>query len=113
MKKYEFAYGKGKKEIELDESLVLKEVRTNDFETIKDIPYEVLEAIYHPIGCAPINEIVKPGQKIAFICNDPTRVANSYDFMPVLVNEMNKLGVKDEDMHIVFALGTHREMTHE
>ncbi len=97
MKKYEFAYGKGKKEIELDESLVLKEVRTNDFETIKDIPYEVLEAIYHPIGCAPINEIVKPGQKIAFICNDPTRVANSYDFMPVLVN----------------ALGTHREMTHE
>ena len=26
---------------------------------------------------------------------------------------MNKLGVKDEDMHIVFALGTHRPMTEE
>lgn len=26
---------------------------------------------------------------------------------------MNKLGVKDEDMHIVFALGTHRCMSHE
>lgn len=44
---------------------------------------------------------------------DPTRVANSFVFMPILVNEMNKLGIKDEDMHIVFALGTHRNMTHE
>ena len=33
--------------------------------------------------------------------------------MPVLVDEMNRLGVKDEDMKIVFALGTHRAMTHE
>ena len=113
MKKYVLPYGQGSKEIELDETLVLKEVRTKEFEPLKNIPYEVLEAIYHPIGCPPINEIIKPGQKIAFICNDPTRVANSFDFMPVLVNEMNKLGVKDEDMHIVFALGTHRPMTEE
>ena len=100
MKKYVLPYGQGSKEIELDETLVLKEVRTKEFEPMKNIPYEILEAIYHPIGCPPINEIIKPGQKIAFICNDPTRVANSFDFMPVLVNEMNKLGVKDEDMHI-------------
>ena len=33
--------------------------------------------------------------------------------MPVMVNELNRLGVKDEDMKIVFALGTHRAMTHE
>jgi len=33
--------------------------------------------------------------------------------MPVLVNEMNKLGVKDEDMFVIFALGTHRNMTRE
>lgn len=80
---------------------------------MKDIKQGVLDAIYHPIGSKPINEIIKPGQKVAFICNDLTRVANSFDFMPVLVNEMNKLGVKDEDMHILFSLGTHRAMTRE
>ena len=57
--------------------------------------------------------MVKPGQKIAFICNDPTRVANSFVFMPILVEELHKLGIKDEDMTIVFALGTHRVMSHE
>jgi len=52
-------------------------------------------------------------QKIVFICNDPTRVANTSEFMPILVDEMHRLGIKDEDMTIVFALGTHRLMTHE
>ena len=56
---------------------------------------------------------MKPGDTVAFICNDPTRIANSEIFMPILVNEMNKLGVPDENMKIVFALGTHRAMTPE
>lgn len=88
-------------------------VRTEDFPPMEDIRAGVLEAIRHPIGCPSLDEIVKPGDTVAFICNDPTRVANSYDFMPVLVDEMNRLGVKDEDMKIVFALGTHRAMSHE
>ncbi|MEG1345255.1 MAG: nickel-dependent lactate racemase [Acidaminococcaceae bacterium] len=92
-------------------SKVLKEVKISELDPVENIKAAVLDAIYHPLGLPPINELVKPGQTVAFICNDPTRVANSFDFMPVLVNEMNKLGIKDEDMHIVFALGTHRVMT--
>lgn len=113
IKNYVFPYGHTKKEFKLDSEKVIKEVRTASFETLKDIKQSILDAIYNPIGSKPINEIVKPGDKIAFICNDPTRVANSYDFMPVLVDEMNKLGVCDKDMRVVFALGTHRKMDHE
>lgn len=113
MKTYEFAYGRSTKKFTIDEELVIKEVVTQPFPVMTDIKSGVLEAIYNPIGCEPIDRIIKPGDTVAFICNDPTRVANSYDFMPVLVNEMNRLGVKDEDMRIVFALGTHRDMPHE
>jgi len=42
MKKYVLPYGQGSKEIELDETLVLKEVRTKEFEPMKNIPYEIL-----------------------------------------------------------------------
>ena len=35
MKKYVLPYGQGSKEIELDETLVLKEVRTKEFEPTK------------------------------------------------------------------------------
>ena len=54
---------------------------------MSDVKQGVLDAIYNPIGCESIDKIIKPGDTVAFICNDPTRVANSYDFMPVLVND--------------------------
>ena len=113
MQEYTFHYGRGTKSFSLDETRVIKEVDMPQMTPLTDIRQAVLEAIYHPIGMAPINEVVKPGDTITFICNDPTRVANSFDFMPVLVNEMNKLGVPDENMQIVFSLGTHRLMTQE
>ena len=113
MKEYTFHYGRGTKRFSLDESKVIKEIRMPETPVMEDIPKGVLDAIYHPIGTEPIDKLIKPGQTVTFICNDPTRVANSFDFMPVLVNEMNKLGIPDENMQIVFSLGTHRLMTHE
>ena len=110
---YSYKYGHGYKDFSLDQDRVIAEIKVAEMPPIENLKASILDAIYHPINSAPINELVKPGQKVAFICNDPTRVANSFDFMPVLVNEMNKLGIKDEDMRIVFALGTHRKMTDE
>ena len=77
IRSYDFAYGRGRKQFSLDDSLVLKEIRTEDFAPMTDIKGGVLEAIRHPIGCPPLDEIVKPGQTVAFICTDLTRVANS------------------------------------
>ena len=113
MKEYTFHYGRGTKRFSLDENKVIKEIRMPETPVMEDIPQGVLDAIYHPIGTEPIDKLIKPGQTVTFICNDPTRVANSFDFMPVLVNELNKLGIPDENMQIVFSLGTHRLMTHE
>ena len=113
MTDYKYKYGHGYKEFSLPEEHVLGELKMKQMPPLENLKAAVLDALYHPIASAPINELVQPGMKIAFICNDSTRVANTHSFMPILVNEMNKLGVKDEDMHIVFALGTHRCMSHE
>ena len=110
---YKYKYGHGYKTFSLEKEHVLDEVKIAEFPPLTDLKAAVLDAIYHPIASEPINKLLKPGMKIAFICNDSTRVANTHDFMPILVDEMNKLGVKDEDMKIVFALGTHRAMSHE
>ncbi len=113
MKTFEFAYGKGTQKFQLDEERIIGELRTESFPPITDLPKAIDRAIHHPIGLPPIDEIVKPGQTVAFICNDLTRVANSFEFMPVLLDEMNRLGVPDENMHILFSLGTHRAMSHD
>ena len=50
---------------------------------------------------------------MAFLVNDPTRVANSHVFMPLLLNELNSAGVPDKDMFIMFAVGAHRGLPPE
>ncbi len=108
-----YKYGHGYKDFSIDQERVLAEVKMAEMPPVEDLEGAILEAIQHPIASPALQNLVKPGQKIAFICNDPTRVANSYAFMPILVDELNKLGIKDQDMRIVFALGTHRKMTRE
>ena len=110
---YSYKYGHGYKDFSLEQEKVMAEIKVAEMAPLTDLMQAVLDAIYHPIGSKPLNELLQPGQKVAFICNDPTRVANSHDFMPILVEELNKIGIKDEDMRIVFALGTHRKMTQE
>ncbi|MCD8175292.1 MAG: nickel-dependent lactate racemase [Phascolarctobacterium sp.] len=113
MKKYSYKCGHGYRDFTLDETRVLAELVTKEMPPVENLKVAVLDALYHPIGEKPINELVGKGKKVAFIGNDLTSVANSFEFMPILVNEMNKLGVRDEDMHIVFSLGTHRIMTED
>lgn len=88
-------------------------LHTNPIKPIKDesVPEYVLDAIEHPIGCPQLRDTVKPGDTVAFICNDLTRVANSFAFMPTLLDYFNRLGVPDKNMKIVFSLGAHRDMT--
>lgn len=110
---YSYKYGHGYKDFSLEQEKVMAEIKVAEMAPLTDLKQAVLDAIYHPIDSNPLNELLQSGQKVAFICNDPTRVANSHDFMPILVEELNKIGIKDEDMRIVFALGTHRKMTQE
>ena len=108
-----YKYGHGYKEFSIAQEKVLAEVKVAELPPIENLEAAILTAIRQPIASPALEKLVKPGQKIAFICNDPTRVANSYAFMPILVKELNRLGIRDEDMKIVFALGTHRKMTQE
>ena len=111
MNVYKFRYGKGHLTFSLDPALVMDELTIKRFPEIADPSAAVIQAIRHPIGSPPLREIVKPGQTAAFIVNDPTRVARSDVFMPILLDELNAAGVPDANMRIVFSLGTHRVMT--
>ena len=111
MKAYTFRYGKGHLTFSLDPALVIDELAIKRFPELADPAAAVAQAIRHPIGSPPLREIVQPGQTVAFIVNDPTRVARSDVFMPILLDELNAVGVPDANMRIVFSLGTHRAMT--
>lgn len=110
---YSFKYGKRTISFSLDSDLVTATLKLKDHPPLTDPEAAILEAIRNPIASKPLQSLVQKGQTVAFLVNDPTRVANSHVFMPILLDELNAAGIPDKDMFIVFALGTHHDMTKE
>ena len=112
-KEYQFKYGKKEIRFNLDPRLVGGELTIKDHPPLKDPGAEIQKAIRNPIRSKPLREIVKPGQTVAFLVNDSTRLANSHVFMPILLNELNAAGIPDRDMFIIFSVGAHRQLSEE
>lgn len=71
------------------------------------------KALSNPIGTPVIKEIVKPGEKVAVITSDLTRPCPSQEVLPPVLEELREAGISDENITIIFALGSHRAHTEE
>ena len=113
MKTYEFAYGKGTQKVDLPEEHIIYDLQGKEVAVEKDIAAAVLKAIRNPIDNKPLADIMKPGEKIAIVVSDETRLCHTDQFLPVIVKELNDKGIPDSDIDIVIATGTHRAQTPE
>lgn len=111
MKQYTWHYGEGELTFSIDERRIAAELHMATTPVLDNPVQAVKNGLDHPIGSKPLRELVHPGETVAILANDPTRVANSHVFMPVLLDYLNEAGIPDSHMTIVFALGTHRRMT--
>jgi len=81
-------------------------------------PAEELEAILrralaNPIGTPPLQDMVKPEERVIIIADDNTRCTPTKQVIPVLLDALNKAGVTDKFIQIMIASGTHRPMTRD
>jgi nickel-dependent lactate racemase len=105
----EFAYGK----TSLKACVRGDRLLPRQAEPIADETAAVYDALRSPIGRPPLHEIVHPGERVAIVVNDITRLTRTDLMLPPIVNTLNAAGVPDRDMFIVFALGIHRLQTEE
>src|SRR4030042_264119 len=78
-----------------------------------DAKTEVERALNEPLGSKKLSEIVKPEHKVAIVVDDATRPAPSDILVLPLLKELNTAGVKDENITVIFACGTHRAVKQE
>jgi nickel-dependent lactate racemase len=106
-----FGFGKEKIPVTFDDNNLMAVLYPNQ------VPFEhtgeilVRRSLTSPIGSKPLRERVKTGQKIAIVTSDITRPVQSYRILPYVLDELNKGGIPDRDITIVFALGSHRKHT--
>lgn len=75
---------------------------------VKDTASEIERALNEPIGSKRLSELAKSGQRVVIVVNDHTRSTPSSIIVPPVLNELNKAGVQDSDITVIFGCGTHR-----
>jgi nickel-dependent lactate racemase len=85
----------------------------HEADPIADETRAVAEALENPIGTAPLRQIARPGERVAIVVNDITRLTRTDLMLPPILDALYAAGIRDSDIFIVFALGIHRRQTDE
>ena len=110
---FTFGFGKETQTCELPEEHISTVIEGRPTPAV-DVEKATLDCMRHPIGAAPLADQVKTGDKVCIVCADVTRTWNhSEQYVIHIVNELNRAGVPDSDICVLFAQGTHRAQTHE
>ena len=76
-------------------------------EKISDPVEAIRSALKHPLGMKPIKEIVNKGSRVAIAFDDPMKPCPSYLAVPLVLDELRQVGVKDDNIVLVSASGCH------
>ncbi|MFX1519449.1 MAG: nickel-dependent lactate racemase [Promethearchaeota archaeon] len=68
-------------------------------------------AINNPVDKSCFDKLLDSNDKICIVVNDNTRITPSKEILPVLLNRLTNLGIKDENIEILIAVGSHRLVT--
>src|SRR3989337_1063890 len=69
---------------------------------VADPRVEIERALREPIGGRSLGEIVKSGDRIAIVVDDAPRATPTHLMLSPLLDELNRLGVKDENVTVIF-----------
>lgn len=91
--------------------LVMSEPR--DVPAAKSVERLVKEGLENPIGMSPLSEVIGglDNKTAVIISEDQTRPCPVGEVALPLINELNALGIGDEDIEVIIGRGTHREIT--
>ena len=104
-------YGSQEIELNIPENNLCFNLCPKECSKIDNVKEEILNAIRNPIGCLPLQKIVNSQDKVVIIADDYTRLTPVNIIILVLLDELNHSGVKDKNIKLVIAGGSHRPMS--
>lgn len=109
--KIEFGYGDGVQIAEVPDINLMDILMSNPVNHERHGAEAVEYALENPIGLPKLSDCVKPGQKVCIIASDISRPVPTWEIIPSVVSRLNSAGIPDEDICVVFGLGSHRHQT--
>lgn len=111
-KEFLLKYGSGVMKLNVGAENILQVIESNPVRFDKTETELIEAALAHPVGSARLSELVHAGETVCVVIPDVTRLwQKSSLYLPFLVAELEKGGVKAEDILFICAVGTHRAQT--
>jgi len=104
-------YGADFLEIEIPEKNLLAVASPNPVRDFPDPVLEIQRALENPIAAFRLRDVARGAQKVVIAADDMTRSTPVKLLVKALLDELNQAGVRDEQVTVLIALGTHRLMT--
>jgi len=111
MQTYSIPCGKRLIPIQVPDHVPVQWVESHQITPVLNVERAVGEALQHPIGASRLQDLVRPGQKVAVVVTDITRKLPEEIILPHLLKELEAGGIKKKDITAVVATGTHRPNT--
>ncbi len=104
--KVELAYGRSGLTVDLPEPFDV--IQPRPVAGLADERAALLDALRRPIGCPALADQVSPGMRVVVAHSDITRATPNERILPAVLSELERAGVRREDITLLNALGTHR-----
>ena len=112
MKTIELEYGTEKQSCIIPEDWTAETINALYNQSDLTIEQMVEKALEEPVGSARLREIVKKGETACIVFSDITRSWQRTDlYLPLIVKELERGGIRPTDITLLCALGTHRTHT--
>ncbi len=74
---------------------------------------EIKTAVESPYGTQTLKQIAKGKQNAVIIVEDISRPAYLENILNIILNRLNEIGIKDDKITIIYALGSHRPLNRQ
>lgn len=105
-------YGKKILTVTVPDENFLGELLPNEIPGVPNIASELERALDHPIKSRKLEDLAKdkvsPTGHVVIIADDYTRGTPAYLIIPPVLNRLNSVGIPDDRVKVIFALGSHR-----
>lgn len=98
-------YGSSSISFSLPDDLRIHFIEPNEVEPLRDFEGALRNSL------KDLAALLRPGRRVALIADDITRPTPTHRILPQLLEFLNDRGIRDDQVKLIVALGTHRPMT--
>ena len=112
-KPFRIPYSKSVLEFRLPAEMQADSAVSRLVEPVTDAAAAIQEALANPSGTPPLAQLARRDDRVCIVFTDITRASPDHLLVPALLKELEKAGVRDENITLLCGIGMHRPSTAE